>query len=283
MIRGTWYTKLLKELVPPIILKFRSRFKDVGEAGKEAEFSGDYDSWESAKADCAGYEDGLILETCKDALLKVKNGAFAYERDGILFNEIQYSWPLLTGLQKAALDQGGVLSVLDFGGSLGSSYFQNRSFLAGVKKLSWSIVEQKHFVDCGKQHFQADGLQFYYSMEECLLNENPNVLLLSGVLQYLEDPYHWLSKFNLSKIPYIILDRTSFVQHSNDIPAKQQVPESMYKASYPTWFLNESNLAKSLSNYEQLVEFACSYDPANLLLNGRYKASWKGMIYKSRN
>ena len=31
-----------------------------------------------------------VLEKCKNALLKVKNGEAAYERDSVLFNQIQY-------------------------------------------------------------------------------------------------------------------------------------------------------------------------------------------------
>ena len=59
---------------------------------------------------------------------KVKNGEAVYERDSVLFDEIQYSWGLLAGLEKAALEHDGKLCVLDFGGSLGSTYYQNKQF-----------------------------------------------------------------------------------------------------------------------------------------------------------
>ena len=45
----------------------------------------------------------------------MKNGEAVYERDSVLFDEIQYSWGLLAGLQKAALENDGKLCVLDFG------------------------------------------------------------------------------------------------------------------------------------------------------------------------
>jgi putative methyltransferase (TIGR04325 family) len=75
----------------------------------------------------------------------------------------------------------GRLTVLDFGGSLGSTYFQNRKFLNFIGDLSWNIVEQPHFVKTGRLYFQNEILHFYYDVEECVKKENPNVLILSSV------------------------------------------------------------------------------------------------------
>jgi putative methyltransferase (TIGR04325 family) len=69
-----------------------------------------------------GYDSEIILEKTRDALLKVKNGEAAYERDSVLFDEIQYAWPLLTSLMWVAAQAKGILNVLDFGGSLGTTY-----------------------------------------------------------------------------------------------------------------------------------------------------------------
>jgi len=77
----------------------------------------------------------------------------------------------------------GALNVLDFGGFLGSSYYKCRGFLTGVKTLRWNIIEQEKFVDCGKEMFENSELSFYYSIEECLESEKPQVALLSSVLQ----------------------------------------------------------------------------------------------------
>ena len=123
----------LKSVIPPILIScYRKIFPKKEKIGM---WSGNYTSWQEAKANCTGYDAANILEKCKNALLKVKNGEAAYERDSVLFNQIQYSWGLLAGLQKAALENNGNLCVLDFGGSLGSTYFQNKAFLSSLKKL----------------------------------------------------------------------------------------------------------------------------------------------------
>ena len=67
---------------------------------------------------------------------------------------------------------GGVLSVLDFGGSLGSTYYQNKKFLDSLDDVSWNIVEQKHFVDAGKEDFEDERLRFSYDIESCVVKKN---------------------------------------------------------------------------------------------------------------
>src|SRR4051812_16031823 len=90
---------------------------------QEITFTGDYDSWEAAQKDSTGYNTEIILDRTCAALLKVKNGAAVFERDSVLFDQPQYSFGLMAGLLRAAMMNNGRLSVLDFGGSLGTSYF----------------------------------------------------------------------------------------------------------------------------------------------------------------
>jgi len=71
--------------------------------GGSVGFSGDYNSWESAVAASTGYDLKLILEKTNATLLKVKNGEAIYERDSVLFNEVQYASPLLSGLMWIAV------------------------------------------------------------------------------------------------------------------------------------------------------------------------------------
>ena len=241
-------------------------------------WSGNYKCWSEAIDQTSGYDSGAILEKCKSALSKVKNGEAVYERDSVLFDEVQYSWPLLAGLQRAALESGK-LCVLDFGGSLGSSYYQNMEFLNTIEELKWCIVEQKNFVDCGKMDFEDNQLKFYYTVEECIKEQNPNVLILSSVLQYLEKPYEWIAKFVALKIPYIIIDRTPFVNSPRDILTIQKVPEQIYKASYPAWFFNMDDFMKCFKQYVTLAAFNAHEGYIINLENG-LTSTYKGFILK---
>jgi putative methyltransferase (TIGR04325 family) len=244
-------------------------------------WSGNYASWEEAKAHCTGYEADNILKKVRESVLKVKNGEAAYEQDSVVFDKIQYSWPLLACLFKIALENGNQLSVLDFGGSLGSSYFQNRNFLKDIQ-LEWSIVEQAHFVECGKKEIADDTLKFYYTIEECRTERKPHILLLSGVLQYLDKPYEWIKKFMSYNFEYIIISRTSFINDSQDLLTIQQVPECIYSASIPTWFFSENKFMSGiLHNYTLLEEFKDDFE-SDTLIEGK-RAYWKGLFFKSKN
>lgn len=217
-------------------------------------YSGDYSHWSGALASCSGYDAAIILEKVKESLLKVKASAAVYERDSGLFDTIQYSWPLLAGLLRAASTNNNRLSVLDFGGSLGSSYYQNKDFLSVLDDLRWCVVEQKHFVECGKQYFEDENLRFYYDIPSCLAEGKINVVILSSVLPYLRKPYELLDAILDCGIEYIIVDRTPILlSESRDRLTVQKIPPHIYEASYPAWIFNRERFLSSFRNNYSLV------------------------------
>ena len=255
----------LRNCIPPTLCRCYEKYirknADIHRYG----FFGNYSSWDEAYKECTGYDSDIILEKSKKALLKVKRSEAVYERDSVLFDEIHYSWPLLVGLLKAACENGNRLSVLDFGGSLGSSYFQNREMLSGLDSLKWSIVEQPHYVACGKQYFQSSELVFYDDLNTCILQEQPDVLLASSVLQYLEKPYVVLSQIIESQLKWIVIDRTPFLfNDKKDLLTVQKVPPSVYDASYPAWFFNEKQFLSYFRNKYSLVGKFQGFDKANI-------------------
>lgn len=242
-------------------------------------FSGDYASWGAAERDSGGYAAPEILAKTRTALLKVKNGEAAYERDSVTFDAIEYEFPLLAGLLRAAAANGGGLCVLDFGGALGSSYFQCRSFLAVVRELRWNVVEQPAHVACGRSEFANDQLRFYASIEECLRVEKPNVLLLSGVIQYLPKPYEFLDDVLRHGFDYVMIDRTAFMRDGRERLTVEQVPEWIYKASYPAWFLSRKVfMEKFHARYDLLAEF----DALDATQPEGGEADYKGFIFERK-
>lgn len=267
---------VVKEIVPPFLWKILKKLNKSEEYG----FFGDYSSWEEALKDSVGYDSDIILEKVKNSLLQVKEGKAIYERDSVLFDKIEYSFPVLAALLKIALENDGKLSILDFGGSLGSSYYQCKDFLGDIKELHWSIVEQPNFVECGKQYFENDQLKFYEDIETCLQYQKPDVILLSSVIQYLEKPYEFLEDLLEFDFSYILIDRTIFLMQGKISLAIHIVNPSIYKASIPTWFLDLKNILKILlSKYDLILSFDS--------FSG--KISWnnnliedKGFFYKKR-
>jgi putative methyltransferase (TIGR04325 family) len=260
--------KLIKAFIPPIILWRAQR----------RVYRGNYQSWQDAVAASEGYDADQILEKVRDALLKVKNGEAVYERDSVLFEEIQYSWPLLAALLWIASNSGNRLHLIDFGGSLGSSYFQNRRFLSHLSEKSWNIVEQPTFVACGKQYFDDGVLAFHDTIYECCVVQACNTILLSSVLPYIERPYELLKKILTFNFKYIIIDRTPFLNNDgNERLTVQVVPPEIYSASYPAWFFNrEKFLQVFLEQYDLVAEFN-SIDSAP-----EVPAEFKGFLFKAK-
>ncbi len=88
---------IIRLVTPPIFIDLAKRL--CGNRPTAAHgLSGDYRIWDEAMVASTGYDSGIILEKTKAARLKVKNGESAYERDSVLFDEIQYAWPLLACL-----------------------------------------------------------------------------------------------------------------------------------------------------------------------------------------
>lgn len=279
---------LLRQITPPLAMTvahaLRSRWcvrryeKGNRDNITRLGLHGNYTNWEAAQDNSAGYDTDIILQKTSDALGKVKNGEAVYERDSVLFEEIQYSWPLLTGLLWVAACSGGKLNVLDFGGSLGSTWFQNRTFLKNLNSVRWNIIEQPRYVEVGQRGFQNDQLRFYSSIDECLSQSEPNVFLLSGVLQYLEQPYEQLDSLRSSSCQFLIIDRTPFWGGSADRICVQQVPPEIYPTSYPSWIFSMQRFRSILSlHWEVIAEFD-SLDrlPAPVPIN------YRGLIAKRR-
>ncbi|HEV3392822.1 MAG TPA: methyltransferase, TIGR04325 family [Chthoniobacterales bacterium] len=221
--------------------------------GGSIRFTGDYETWEDAERDSTGYSAPEILEKTRAAALKVKSGHAEFERDSVAFDHVQYEFPLLAGLLRAATAADGRLSVLDFGGSLGSTYFQSRKLLSTVKDLHWSIVDQPAQVACGKKEFATEQLHFYPTIADCLAEQQPNLLLLSGVIQYLREPYVFLQSLLHEPIPQVIVERTAFNKSGRDRLTIQHVPARLYDASYPAWFLSEANFRKIFGDQHDLI------------------------------
>ena len=216
---------------------------------------GDYKSWQEAKKTATGYDNNRILDKVRTATLKVRNGEAVYERDSVIFNKVQYSWPLLTALMWIAAKKQGVLSVIDFGGSLGSTFFQNKRFLEGLQEVKWSVVEQQNFVECGEKEISNSQIQFFPSISNAIQARGiPDLLLISCTLQYLENPYEFLEEAFAHKIPYLVIDNTPFNYQPYDRITVQKIHPAIYEATYPCWFLNYEKVKETVSKQYTITE-----------------------------
>ncbi len=137
-------------------------------SGLGVRFEGEYLSWDQAARKAQGYDASAILEQVCQATLAARDGRAAFERDGVLFSEPDFPYSLLAGLLRVAALDRGQLKVLDFGGALGSSYFQCRPWLSGLAALRWLVVEQPNYVKLGRERLADGTLGFIEHIAECV-------------------------------------------------------------------------------------------------------------------
>jgi putative methyltransferase (TIGR04325 family) len=220
------------------------------------QFTGPFPNYNEALASSTGYSAESIAPSVLAALDLVEQGKAAMERDGCVLERPQYAYTLLTVLLYLALrnaDKG--VNVVDFGGSLGSSFFACKHWLGLViERFRWFVIEQPSFVEIGRRNLQSDKLVFLTDVNH--LNSKPDLVLLSGVLMYLEDPYEKLRELLDLKAPYVLIDRTAVVPCEDDIIAVEHVRAPTYEASYPCCFLSRQKLASACrQNYTCIEEF----------------------------
>jgi len=260
--------RALHDLTPPLVSRA------LAKRSKHAtRFLDGFDSWTAATDAGTGYDHESILAQVEQATDAVVEGNAAFERDGVTFDAIEYRWPVAAALMWQAARSGGSLSVVDFGGSLGSTYRQYGRLFTDLR-VSWGVVEQAEFVAAGRR-FEDGRLSFHDSVRACADVLEPNVALFSSVLQYLTDPYAVIDDVAATGIQTIVIDRTPMTELSHDVPAVQVVPSSIYEASYPCWLLSRERLVTHLTGWD-LIDTFPGIEP-DMRTEGGTPVRWLGM------
>lgn len=261
--------QLFKSLIPPVILQALNQAM-----GRNIQWIGDYKSWKEASIQSKGYDPDIYLNKLIETTRVVRDDESKCERDSVLFDKITYPYPLLSNLFSIiARFESKSLFVLDFGGSLGSVYFQNRKFLRMLPSFTWNVLEQDKIIEVGKKNFQTSELLFHSGFEEALSHIKPQdtkILILSSVLQYLENPYQVLqSLIDTFDFDAIIIDRTPFSTDKNHHITIQKVPQKIYPTQYPCHLFSKDELLAFMNSKQYCLfdEFESYCDNSEKQIN----------------
>jgi putative methyltransferase (TIGR04325 family) len=242
----------LKRWLPPPLVRWRRRL-----AGHVPRFRPSSGVWSECVASVGGYDADAILQRVVQATRSAVGDEGLFERDGVLLSEPAHRFPVLASLLRAAASHRGCLDVVDFGGSLGTSYRQCRPFLGSLDSLRWQVVEQPAFVQAGAE-FANEELSFAAEVSALTSFKSPPVILASSVLQYLERPHEVLEQLSGLAASHLVIDRTPLSSVDHDVLTIQDVPRRIYPASYPCWILSRSRLlSQLLTHWNMLAEFDC--------------------------
>ncbi len=225
---------------------------------------GDYRDWAAARAASLGYDVAAERERYRAAARLVQNGAAAWERDGTTFATPAVNTRLLQNFRRMAGESNGSLDVVDFGGAFGSTWRQNRAALAALASpVTWRVVEQPDWVRVGRAEFANEELQFHESLADAVAQARRPTLLLSSVLQYLEQPHRLLAEAAALGFRDVIIDRTPFWRGPRDRLAVQHTPPELGGGTYPCWVFNRAGLlAPFAADYAIVAEWEADDDLA---------------------
>lgn len=217
---------------------------------------GPYPSYGAALAEATGYDSPLVVQQVEEATLAVLEGRAAHERDGTAL-ESQPDLPIHAVLKPLI---GANSTIADFGGGLGGLFINAPElFPPGCRRL---VIEQASMVAAGRRMATAHGLglEFFDGTD---LSSIPavDVLVLSGVLQYLPDPWPLLgSLLHHARPQAVILDRTA-IRHGPSRWYLQTNP-GYYRepVSYPIQVLDRGRLLRSFPGYRLEREWHNSFD-----------------------
>jgi putative methyltransferase (TIGR04325 family) len=150
----------------------------------------------------------VVVDKNKTLSDKLKSGEFP-SLDFILIR------PLLV----FALTEKKSLNVLDLGGGGGTHYHVVKKILSKEVNMNWAVVETPHMIAAAQNVFKND-LTYFAGINEAIEYLGVvDIVLASGVLQYLEDPIQGLRDLMNCNPDYIFITRTALTTNESSLRA----------------------------------------------------------------
>lgn len=251
------------------------RIKRFSLQTKSYGFSGNYSTWQEALSKTKSYHDDTIFNKVLSSTKKVASGEACFERDAVAFYEPEYNWFILGCLNYVYHTQK-TLNVADFGGALGSIYFQHKQQLEIIHPLHWHVIEQSELVKLGKENFESENLSYHNSLKEANQNKPLDIVMFRCVLPYLENPYAILQQTIDLAPAFILIDKNPFIDGPDRI-CIQKVSKKIVSSSYPAWFFNKKKMMDFMSKHYELVFSDYNQDLVNI------NASYEGHLFIKKN
>lgn len=218
---------------------------------------GPYPSYAAALAEATGYDAPLVARQVEEATRAVLEGRAGYERDGTAF-AVRPNLPIV-GVLAGVLQPESV--VADFGGGLGGLYINAPELFApGCRRL---VIEQASMVAAGRRLAVEHGLAIeFVDAAELAALPPVDVLVLSGVLQYLSDPWSLLAQLLPRARPgVVVLDRTAV--RRGDSRWYLQTNPGFYRepVTYPVQVLDRRRLLAAFPGYRLTRRWHNGFDP----------------------
>jgi putative methyltransferase (TIGR04325 family) len=167
------------------------------------------------------------------------------------------------------------LRVLDFGGSLGWSYYRVRNVLPDSQALAWDVVETPAMVEAAREECAEADLHFFTDLAQ-VQGRTYDVVLASGSLQYIDSPSSCFDRLCAVAAPFMILDLLPFSDAERDRLAVQS-PPGEDRFLYPAWVFSHSLWTARFAAAGWRVRLRWPHRDACLFLDGK-RHEYQGLL-----
>jgi len=209
--------ELIKMFVPPITISFINKLMNVNNDNAKV-----YKSYSEAlkDSDRLPYQSDDLV----NLVFKKTNNFINNLRTSDYADLSPTTINLLTAvLLTILLKKSETVIVVDFGGACGALYFQIRKILDKKYKLNYCVVELPRTVTIAKAN-ENEELFFTDNLADAISRCNGAIDLLhvSSVIQYLDEPYKYLQQLLDCKAQLLLFNRMCMTLGDHDIISVQK-------------------------------------------------------------
>ncbi len=157
-------------------------------------------------------------------------------------------------LAGAVLAGRSCISILDFGGGVGTAYIQLLASLPKTAAIRYRVIEQKNTCVAGRRLFDGDSrIQFDTSLPE--LGDAPDIVYVNSALPYIADYAGLLRNLAGLGARYLLLARLA----AGKFPTYATRQLNLSGQVLPYWFLNAEEVKEILRQ----AGYSLAYDAAS--------------------
>jgi putative methyltransferase (TIGR04325 family) len=135
-----------------------------------------------------------VFATYEQAMASVRRGTLAgYDHDAVvpvafehMCNVLPWDYPVLFWLQRLSPE---ITCLIDAGGHMGTKYRAFRRLLTQFEHVQWVVYDVPAMIRAGRERARAEGLSALSFVDSVASAPPAELVLASGLLQYLDIPF----------------------------------------------------------------------------------------------
>ncbi|TAN42032.1 MAG: methyltransferase, TIGR04325 family [Nitrospirae bacterium] len=219
---------------------------------KEPIWEGVYSEFKDVPVTGGGFGGGIWV---KNALQKAAELRELAMEEKTIPSVTRFHESLLPFLAAMVYSEKESVSILDFGGGIGLSYYQVKCGLPKPATLDFHVVDLEAVCIAGREFYSKESsVSFHCSLDECS-SLSFDIVHIGSSIQYIEDWKGTLKSLCAMQADYIMLTNIP----AGDVPTFATA-QNYYGSKIASWFLNARDIIDVMKSYGFVLSFKSTYD-----------------------